>query len=91
MSRLIVSVRPTGVRYGPGARGGKGKVRRKRISAAKRRIVLERDGHRCVRCGSARDLTMDHDIPVAKGGSNDADNLVTMCRACNEWKGDRFV
>jgi len=31
-------------------------------------------------------LTLDHIISCEDGGSNDAANLVTMCRACNSAK-----
>jgi len=55
-----------------------------------RRYVLERDRHRCNRCGSEKDLTVDHIIPLAKGGSNDLSNFQTLCRRCNSRKSDRF-
>lgn len=33
-------------------------------------------------------LTLDHIVPYSGGGSNDPENLQTMCAACNELKGD---
>jgi len=60
------------------------------IPAEVRRYVLERDRHRCVKCGSDRQLTVDHIIPLAKGGSNDLSNFQTLCRRCNSGKRDRF-
>jgi 5-methylcytosine-specific restriction endonuclease McrA len=50
--------------------------------------VYERDGHRCIRCGTSENLTLDHRIPIAKGGSDEASNLQTMCERCNFSKGD---
>lgn len=47
-------------------------------------------GHRCVVCGSTESLTADHIVPVAKGGTNDLDNLQTMCEPCNTFKGSRL-
>jgi hypothetical protein len=51
--------------------------------------VFQRDGFRCVYCGSTDELVVDHIKPVADGGSDDQDNLATACRPCNEGKGGR--
>jgi len=48
--------------------------------------VFERDGYKCVYCGSADDLTIDHIIPICRGGNNDDCNLQTLCRSCNSRK-----
>ncbi|MFJ3973425.1 HNH endonuclease [Streptomyces parvus] len=56
------------------------------ISDALRRFIYERDGYRCIRCGDADDLTLDHVHPWVLGGSNSADNLQTLCRTCNSSK-----
>lgn len=45
-----------------------------------RRRVLERDGHRCTRCGTAGDLQVHHRIGAAEGGPLSMDNLVVLCR-----------
>ncbi len=52
-----------------------------------RRAVFERDGGRCVECGSNFDLQYDHLIPVALGGATTADNLQLLCGPCNRTKG----
>lgn len=58
------------------------------VNPAKRARVYERDGYRCVECGTTRRLTLDHRIPRSQGGTSDEENLQTMCRDCNERKGD---
>jgi hypothetical protein len=50
--------------------------------------LIDRDGYECEQCGSQDDLTIDHIIPLSRGGSDDLDNLHLLCRACNSRKGD---
>jgi 5-methylcytosine-specific restriction endonuclease McrA len=53
--------------------------------------VLQRDHFTCQYCGAhAPDvkLEVDHVITVADGGTDDVDNLVTACYACNRGRGD---
>ena len=59
------------------------------VPTVNRREVLRRDKHTCQYCGSTRQLTLDHVIPVSKGGKNSCDNVVTACETCNNRKGDR--
>ena len=59
-----------------------------------RRKVLARDKHRCRApgCGRTRFLEVHHIKPRSRGGSNQAENLVTLCAACHRlWheKGGR--
>lgn len=46
-----------------------------------RRAVKERDGYRCVVCGSTRDVRAAHIVPVAQGGSYEPENGRTLCKA----------
>lgn len=32
-------------------------------------------------------LEVDHVVPISKGGTNDLDNLQTLCEPCNQAKG----
>lgn len=53
------------------------------------RRVWDRDGWQCVRCGTHKNLTVDHILPVSRGGTDELANLQTMCGSCNSSKGDR--
>jgi hypothetical protein len=68
------------------------KTPRKPISARHRFEILKRDGFRCQLCGASSEdkkrLHVDHKVPLAKGGSNEDDNLWTLCERCNLGKSD---
>ncbi|HET6202719.1 MAG TPA: HNH endonuclease signature motif containing protein [Planctomycetota bacterium] len=53
----------------------------KSVSPKARRVVLLRDGHRCVVPGCTNRLWLEvhHLVPRAAGGSNEAGNLATLC------------
>ncbi|MBW4617169.1 MAG: HNH endonuclease [Desmonostoc vinosum HA7617-LM4] len=47
----------------------------------------------CFWCGctlSLETLTIDHYIPLAKGGSNKIKNLRLSCSPCNQRRGDAY-
>jgi 5-methylcytosine-specific restriction endonuclease McrA len=50
-------------------------------------LVFMRDIHECKYCGSTENLEIDHIIPLAKGGTNELDNLQILCKKCNRKKG----
>jgi hypothetical protein len=63
------------------------------IPARVRHAVHLRDGRRCVyrstdgkRCGSSRFIDLHHRVPVAAGGKDEVDNLITLCRAHHRWE-----
>lgn len=65
------------------------------IRQEKRLAIYMRDGLACVYCEAALEdgtqLTLDHIVPVSKGGSNAHRNLVTACHPCNTRRGNRDV
>ena len=80
------------------------KHRTRSIPAAVRDEVWQRDGGMCQyrdtktgrKCGSRHAVQVDHVIPVAMGGTNDASNLRLLCRQHNAFAarqifGDRLI
>lgn len=55
-----------------------------------RDAVFERDGQKCLRCGSTRQLQADHIFPESKGGETTFENLQTLCKTCNLKKGSKI-
>ena len=62
--------------------------------------IYKRDDYRCVSCGCKvvksdtyrpDQATIDHVIPMSKGGSHTVDNIVTMCHTCNSLKSDALI
>ncbi len=47
-------------------------------------------GYRCVRCFKKKKLSVDHIIPLSKGGTNYISNLQPLCKSCNSAKRDRI-
>lgn len=71
----------------------KGHNRNTPLPPALRYYILQRDGFRCQLCGAsphnveAYTLHVDHKQSKAHGGSDDPDNLLTLCERCNIGKG----
>lgn len=64
------------------------------VSVKQYRAIREAYGGLCAYCGEAAD-TMDHVIPLSRGGEHSPDNLVPACRDCNFRKhtktGEEFL
>jgi 5-methylcytosine-specific restriction enzyme A len=63
------------------------------IPPSVRKYVFERDNYQCQSCGKTHlqtKLTIDHIIPLARGGQNDMSNLHTLCFTCNVKKTDKL-
>jgi 5-methylcytosine-specific restriction endonuclease McrA len=63
------------------------KVKRIRVGKqAYRRLlkrVMERDGWRCQKCGSLKDLQVHHQTYRSRQGDDSLANLVTLCAYCH--------
>ena len=67
-------------------------AKRKSLSKKIRFEVFKRDLFTCQYCGATPPntvLEIDHIKPVASGGENQEDNLITACFDCNRGKGAR--
>jgi 5-methylcytosine-specific restriction endonuclease McrA len=59
-----------------------------------RKYVFERNNYQCQSCHkidlTAKNLQVDHIIPLAQGGANDLSNLQTLCAKCNREKSSKL-
>lgn len=46
-------------------------------------IVLKRDNYKCTECGSTNRLEIHHIIQRSNGGSDEINNLITLCLKCH--------
>jgi 5-methylcytosine-specific restriction endonuclease McrA len=63
------------------------------VRLSKRNIFL-RDDYKCQYCGEAvseSTATLDHVLPLSRGGKGSWDNLSTACKPCNYRKSDKTL
>ena len=56
-----------------------------------RQSILSEQGQRCCWCRrhiTCREATLEHLLPVGRGGPNEVENLAVACVQCNERRGD---
>ena len=59
-----------------------------------RRNVLVRDQYTCQYCRKefpTVQLTLDHVVPISRGGETTWENVVTACKKCNNKKGSKML
>lgn len=63
------------------------------FSDAEWQAMLRRFDHRCAYCGrrAAGELTMDHVVPLIKGGRHALANILPACIDCNGHKSDLLI
>ena len=56
-----------------------------------REWVFSTYGKKCLCCGSKKKISIDHVIPVVKGGEDELWNLQPLCNSCNSKKSDKAI
>lgn len=60
-----------------------------KIPPVSRKEILRRDEHQCQYCGNRKQLTIDHIIPLSRGGKHIWNNVAIACACCNRRKGNK--
>ena len=60
------------------------------IERVNEQAIYERDNYTCVYCGATEHLTLDHVIPLVRGGPHREDNLAVACMSYNCSKQDKL-
>lgn len=69
-------------------------VERVKVSNRMRFSIYSRDNYTCRMCHrrfNAENLEIDHIYPIARGGKTTYVNLQTLCKRCNQMKGDKAI
>lgn len=75
----------------------------KRNTAHRRRVIIGSSTYQvrakeiqklltqnCFYCGSTEKITIDHVVPIFRGGQHKIGNLVPACKSCNSSKGSKL-
>ena len=60
-----------------------------KLDFGKMKIKFGELNNLCQLCGTKDNITIDHIIPLSKGGTNLTSNLQPLCKSCNSSKKDR--
>ncbi len=88
--RDVLRIRLNSIPSQPSAQNKKTAPQSRHVPQKVKKIVMTRDGRRCVKCGAREYLEFDHKIPFSKGGSNQKANIQILCRKCNLKKGSNI-
>ena len=69
-------------------------IQRRRISKDVRKALWERLNRKCGYCGmkiGLPEVTIDHMVPLSRGGADCIDNMICSCKMCNELKRNRTI
>lgn len=73
----------------------RGKVSiREMFTPREKKVILTKSDGKCCHCGKElkiKDTTVEHVIPLSKGGSNNITNLIALCEECNKEKSNKIV
>lgn len=67
------------------------KIKRKNYSLQERKMIYARNNGKCALCGrnlNFEDMTLDHIVPLSRGGEDNLDNIQPTCKADNQFKAN---
>lgn len=67
------------------------KTERRLFTYEEREQILKSSNKKCACCGlklTTKTMTVEHIIPLHRGGTNDMENLTALCKTCNKDKGN---
>jgi len=53
--------------------------------------VCNKYENKCLCCGTSERMSLDHIIPITKGGKHIAENVQPLCCSCNSRKGTKII
>jgi 5-methylcytosine-specific restriction endonuclease McrA len=61
------------------------KINKRNVSSLTKKMVASNQEWKCGSCNQTLDYTyeIDHHVPLFKGGSNEINNLIALCRNCH--------
>lgn len=65
--------------------------KRRKFKGYEKDLVYEKYNGYCAICGqplNKEEMTISHDLPLSKGGTNGKDNLILACWTCNHMKNN---
>lgn len=65
-------------------------VLKRSLRGRSREQILERDGAKCLLCGTTDNLTLQHVLPYSLGGETHSSNLILLCEPHNQELADEY-
>lgn len=70
--------------------------KRNRLLNKKEYRILPKELHKiysssCWACGTSQNISLDHILPLSRGGTHSVGNMLSLCRGCNSSKGNRLL
>lgn len=69
---------------------------RNKILAGSKYLILDKELRKiynspCFKCGSMENQSLDHIIPISRGGNHSVGNIMTLCFSCNASKNAKLL